>query len=746
MDSNKKKTKKSRKNKFHILSRYNIVLTVFVAIALANIYCLVRTVVVQGPKWNEKASKVLLETNLTTPLRGRILSDNGTILAANIQYYKAYIDWQAEGFAKKKFQENIDKLCDSLEIFGRKQGKNISAKEWKKILLEKHCGVDARTMARKNKRLEQNKDTAKIRDRYHILFDKLSLAEYRRMRTFPFLKDKKAYTGFNYTTYEVRQRPLAATTLNHSVGLVQEKKVGREKQRYVGDSIITHIDSVYEKHGASGLEGALDHFLYGVPGKTRKEQISNAIINWEIEPSRSGYDVVTTINIDIQDILEKELESVCQEHNAEWGTAVIMEVKTGKIKGLTNICYNKTSHKYEASQYQYAMSGVEPGSLMKVISMTLALEKGLVRNVNEVITTGKSFAYGKAKPITDSHAYSSMPVHQVIPSSSNIGMAKIILRGYEKEPWKFQEDLAKMGFFDRLNTGISSERPPVFPKLGDRNWHRVALTRMAYGYSTNIPPIYTLAFFNALANDGKFVRPHLVDHFMYDNKIDSVIETSYIREQVCSPENARKLRAMMHDVVWDNKNGTGRLAQDPYVKIAGKTGTSYVVEGKNYTSKRRLAFCGFFPYDNPQYTCIVVIQGVGGGAGAARVSGKVLKNTALKMYAKGLLGDNSDYNENNDKAERKATLHHSTKKANVNSLSSVGINQPRVASKPATKVDTIMPNVIGLPAREAIAILEKKGFAVEIEGSGVVVGQKYIPCTDTLTQEHKIKLKLGLYF
>ena len=737
----KEKKQKSKKNKFHILSRYNVVLTVFVVIALAIVYCLIRTTVFQAAAWNDKASKVLLETSFTTPMRGRILSDNGTTLAANIEYYKVFIDWQAEGFSKTKFHKEIDKLCDSLVVFGREHGKNLTAQEWKTILMHKHCGLDEVTKRRKASRLERNVDTACIRDRYHILFDRLSLSEYRRLKKFPFFHHKKAFTGFSYTSYQVRQRPLEATTLNHSIGLVRETKVPRYRERFNGDSVEVFLDSIKENHGITGLEGALDHFLYGTPGKTRKEQISDAIINWETKPAKSGYDIMTTINIDIQDILEKELESICLEYGAEWGTAILMEVHTGKIKGFTNISKNPNTNRFVASEYQYGLQRMEPGSLMKAISMTLALEKGLVR-LDESIPTGRSFAYAQGKPITDSHSQPYMTPREIIYWSSNIGMTKVILRGYERNPSGFEEDLRKMGFFDSIKTGIPYERIPKFPVLGDKNWHKIALSRMSYGYSTGIPPLYTLAFYNAIANDGVYVRPRLVDCFLHDNKVDSVVPQTNIRDRICSSQNAATMRSMLRDVVL---KGTAQCLKQSDVEIAGKTGTSYVVQKgtKNYGGSKRLAFCGFFPYDNPQYSCIVVIQG--SSVGAARSSGIVLKRTAEKMYAKGLLGKNSDYTEKNEKADRRPTLHRSSKSGSSVVMSSFGITNPKIAARPATKVDSCMPHALGLPAREAIAILEKKGFSVEIVGSGVVVNQQFIKSTDSIEPEHTVKLTLGLY-
>ncbi|MBE6310104.1 MAG: PASTA domain-containing protein [Bacteroidales bacterium] len=731
---------KKKKNKYHILSRYNIVLTIFVLVALAIVFCLVRTTWVQAPKWNEKADRILLRTKLTQPHRGQILADNGAVLAATVEYYNPYIDWQAEGFSSKKFKEGLNDLCDSLAVFSKEHGDKRTAKEWRQILMEKFCGIDERTMAIKEYRLKHGKDTTGCRHRYHILFKKLSRHEYLRIASFPFLKGKKAQTGFTYTISSQRVKPFGKTA-SLSIGQLHMDSVARTYETMSDSGKVLVTDTFAELHGITGLERALDPLLFGTHGKTKTEQLTGRIVNWETEVAQSGYDIMTTINIDIQDILEEELTKMCDECDADWGTAILMEVKTGKIKAITSLNRNK-SKDFTEHGLMHAALGYEPGSVMKVISMTLALEKGLVKNVNEIISTGHSFAYGHSRPITDAHGYSSMPVHQIIESSSNIGMAKVILRGYEKEPDKYRQDLEAMGFFEPLKTGIAWERTPRIAKLGNKNWDRVALTRMCYGYSTEIPPLCTLAFYNAIANDGKYIRPRLIDRFMHDGIVDSIVPETYIRDQVCSPENAAKVRSMLRDVVW-GKYGTAQALKDSDVEIAGKTGTCYVLKDGKYTNKKRLAFCGFFPYENPKYTCMVLISGA--NRGAARSSGFVLKNTALRMYARGLLGKNSDYNEKNSNPQKTAHVFRSANGNKSKALSDLGINNTHTVAPQAVKIDSGMPNVMGLTARDAISILENKGFSVKLNGTGVVVKQQFAHSDNDNNNKKEIILTLGLY-
>jgi cell division protein FtsI (penicillin-binding protein 3) len=257
--------------------------------------------------------------------------------------------------------------------------------------------------------------------------------------------------------------------------------------------------------------------------------------------------------------------------------------------------------------------------------------------------------------------------------------------------------------------------------LGNKNWDKLSLPRQAYGYAPTIPPLYTLAIYNAIANDGKFVRPHLFKKLSRDGEPDSIIPVTYVRKQVCSPDNAAKLRIMLRDVVW-GAHGTARhWVKDSDVVIAGKTGTAFINSGGQYGGKKRLAFCGFFPYEHPKYSCIVLMLGADRGAGAS--SGMVMKNIARKMYAHGLLGETPNYVEKPKDAKSYPTLFASMGDYVSNNIKrGLGIQAPHTYVRPK-QVEKGVPNVIGLSVREAIKILEDAGLSVSFTGSGYVAGQ-----------------------
>ncbi len=693
-------------NKQHILFRYLFVIVIILVFASMIIYNLAKTSVVHASEWNNKADSLLTRESVLHPTRGRLLSDNGSVLAANLNYYTARIDWRVEGFKKIEFKNNLDALCDSLEAFmpGKK-----TAEQWKKDL---------------SAQCEARKSSA------YPLFTGLTHSQFVRLKSFPFLNLPKTENGFYSEPTVKRVKPF---------GSMAARSIGS-----VGDDSITKT-----QHGKSGLEMALDSLLYGVPGVKRRIQLTNKIVDWESTPAVPGYDITTTINVQMQDIVENELYKMLHETDAVWGTCVLMEVQTGEIKAISNLEWSDKLQDYYEGRNN-AVLGFEPGSVMKPISMMVALEDGIVDDINATIPTG-SIMYYCGSEITDPHGGAALSPRQIIEMSSNIGMSKIVTKKYGSNPGGFRERLEQMGFFEPFNSGIGGEQEPYIAKLGRTNADRVALTRMAYGYATLIPPLRTLAIYNAIANDGKFVRPHLVKKLTRPGSdVDSIVPITYIRDQVCSPENAEKLRIMLHDVVWGAHGTARRWVQDENVEIAGKTGTAYIVKDDGtYGEEKRLAFCGFFPYKNPKYSCVVLMLRANRGAAAS--SGMVLRNIAAKMYARGLLGANSNL-DNSSTPKRDATsrtpyekspiLYSCLPKNIVNGIRNfIGAKQVKVISAPA-KIANGVPDVTGMSIREAVSCLEKVGLNVRFNGWGRVVKQS-VPAGSAFNRGASITLTLS---
>ena len=682
-------------NKRHILMRYGIVVGIMLVFSTMIASKLFKTTVVQASEWNKKAESVLTDTVPIEPERGKLLADNGSVLAANLQYYIVRIDWFTDGIKTDTLMKDIGALCDSLAAFDN----SMDAAQWKKKILQDRKNIlDAANHPAPGKKPRKNRA-------YRLFPYMLTHKEYERVRQFPFLRRPKNKNGFYYEKHNRRMKPYGDMA-SRSIGNVGE------------DSLSSSI------HGRSGLEMALDSLLYGKPGVAQSIQLTNGIVRAESVPAVKGYDITTTINVQLQDIVENELNDMCIESGADWGTCVLMEVATGEIKAISNLERNPTTGEY-VEGVNHAVLGYEPGSVVKTISMMVALEDGIVTDINAPIATGSDWMYAGRNISDRPHGAATRTPREIIETSSNIGMAKLIVKDYGQNPGGFRKRLEEMGFFEPFHSGIAGEMVPNYPVLGNKNWDKLSLTRQAYGYATTIPPLYTLAIYNAIANDGKFVRPHLFKKLSREGEPDSIIPVTYVRQQVCSPENAQKLRIMLRDVVWGSHGTARHWVQDKRVEIAGKTGTAFINAAGQYGAKKRLAFCGFFPYDKPKYSCIVLMLGADRGAGAC--SGMVLKNIALKMYARGLLGSMPDYTETvkDQPKDGKSypTLFASMADNKANNIRrGLGIEKPHTYARPQ-RIEKGVPNVIGLNVREAIKMLEDAGLNVSFTGSGMVTGQ-----------------------
>ena len=673
-----------KENRVQIMFRYAFVSLFILLLAGGISYKLFSTTVIDAEHWNALAAKQLERVDTIAPERGDILSDKGYILATNLRYYTVRVDFRCDNFKNHLYVAALDELADSMA-----------------------ANFPIRTRKEWRARLEEplKTDPAK-RPRGWPLIKDICFLDLQKIKTFPFFNiGNSNKTGMTVESVMRRSNPYGAMA-KRSVGGVGQTEKCREV------------------HGIYGLEKALDSLLYGVPGLAKKIPLTKDIVNWtDVEPV-PGYSVRTTIDIQLQEIVEQELNRVLDSCSADWGCAVLMDVKSGDIKAISNLERSKKGNGY-IEALNYAVVGFEPGSVVKPISMMIALEDGLVNNLEEVIPIGKSWAYAGGRPITDSHFNASLRVREVIEQSSNIGMARIITRGYDKKPAAFVERLRSIGFLDPMNTGIAGECTPYFRK----DPARVDLSRMCYGYASQIPPIYTLSIYNAIANGGRYVRPRLVKGLHTEN-FDSVLPVTYIRDRICSEENARKMQYMLKQVVW-GAHGTGRSLKNEKVPLAGKTGTCYSVDratGTYNTGKKRLAFCGFFPADDPQYSCIVLtFYPKRNMFGAASTSGQVMKNIALKMYSRGMLDNTSDYTADSH-PDNRALLYGTNDPGRHGTVRrAAGIKTVIHPAAPGQfKSDPkhpAVPGVTGLGLREAVVALEKQGYNVRFHGTGYVASQ-----------------------
>ncbi|MCH5224842.1 MAG: transpeptidase family protein [Muribaculaceae bacterium] len=675
--------------------RYGIVTVAFLLFGIALSVKLFHTTVVEAGAWNDRAQKELSRTVVIAPERGNLLASNGNILACNLKVYDIKLDLRHN---KVQAQNpipwaKIDSLADSLDYYFPRVSH-----------LRQHPDTFAKYSWHTKLKREFEKDPDK-RTRSLRLARKRTLEDFAQVRNFPYLKDFKG-SGYRIPVYKEERNVRI-----YPYGRMAFRSIGRVNENW----------ETGEFHGYSGLEKDLDSLLYGKPGEAKKVALTSGLANWVSEPAVRGYDILTTIDIDMQDMLEEELLNICRDSRAEWGTAILMEVATGEIKAISNIELLDDGTYGEA--LNRAVLPFEPGSVMKPISLMIAFEDGLVKSVNDYVDCSPF------QRTSDPHAPGVKNMKQVIEMSSNTGIARVIFRGYSEDPSSFHDRLSSIGFFEPMHSGIAGECVPRIRKLlpKDSRGNNITMTarhldlaRQAYGYNTEIPPLYTLSIYNALANGGRYVRPHLVRSLISEDGRDSVLPISYIRDRICTEETARKVRECIHEVVW-GPHGTARAVQDDRVEIAGKTGTAYPVERGQYnTSKRRYAFAGFFPYSNPKYSCMALVLGPS-GTSANRTSGQVVKNIALKMFSRGMLNNKSTYT---DKRAESVPVYMASEKFEPAEVDHhLGIkSHKRVKSQEHGDLARV-PNVMGMDAPTAVKLLEQRGVNVSLHGSGRVVAQ-----------------------
>lgn len=691
-----------------ILWRYGIVSFFITLLAFGIVYKLIDTTIIHAPQWNEKAGRILQTTLYVQPKRGDILACDGTVLATTLTKYDISLDYRAMARYDTLFVKKIDSLSMALaKAYPRR-----TVQEWKTYL--------GAPLAKKPSE----------RKRSHMLLKQVNYADYLDILEMPFFKNFKRGVSDKYkhglccNPREVRIMPYGSMA-RRSIGKCS--KVPTPK--FEGAS--RRADSVDVLHGYSGLEYALDSLLFGTVGTAQYITHTKGLGRQLIEAPQDGQTLVTTIDINMQDIVETELQAMLETTGADWGTCLLMEVATGDIKAISNLELDKQSGKYIEAM-NYAVRGYEPGSVMKPISMVVALEDKLAP-LNKVYKIGRSYAYAGGSPISDTHSPGELPMSRFIEYSSNIGMTKLITPAFENNLNGFRERLRELGFFDQYNTGIAGETTPYFPTLDPKAGGRVSLSRMSYGYSTRIPPLYTCAIYNAIANKGKYVKPRLVKEKIYANGKVEKLDVTYVRDSLCSQRNAKAILDMLHSVVY-GEGGTAKSLRNKTVTIAGKTGTCRIAyEGVRnpdgswkvgyMDGHYRLAFCGVFPYEDPKYTCMALISNPSPAyKGAATTSGYVVKNVAFKMYAHGMLDKNSDYNSVTNPGTT-PTIYACQQQELDAVRSTIGAERVKRIKHPEMAPKGVVPNVLGMGVREALACIEDHGCGIKAHGTGRAIRQ-----------------------
>jgi len=514
-----------------------------------------------------------------------------------------------------------------------------------------------------------------------------------------------------------------------------------------------------------GIEGAYDHELSGVVGVRLMQRLSGNVwmpvnTNNEVEP-RDGNEVVTTIDINLQDVAENALLKQLSRHNAHHGTAILMEVQTGEVKAIVNLERDKEGRYRELYNYGIGES-TEPGSTFKLPVLMAALEDKVV-SLDDTIDTGNGRIryYDKTIKDTKKGGYGKITVKQVFELSSNVGMSKIINENYKGRESQFINRLYAMGLNEKLNVEIKGEGSPYIQYPGDKYWSGLSLPMISHGYEVRMTPLQILTFYNAVANNGKMVKPGFVREIRYHGERIRKFDPKVINPSICSDETIRKVREMLEGVV---ENGTAYNLRNDNFKIAGKTGTAQIANEK-YGYKQgsevsyQASFVGYFPAENPKYSCIVVINSPTSSIYYGNlVAGPVFKEIADKVYATSLFRDEQQYFIIPDAYDPPYTKH-----GNLDDLKSVfeqfniaTINDDIISEWVATvKQDStilfkpldmrkgIMPNVKEMGLRDALYILENMALKVEVKGYGKVLRQSIVPGTK-ISPGSKVLLEMSM--
>ncbi|MBR5030286.1 MAG: transpeptidase family protein [Muribaculaceae bacterium] len=692
------------------------VLLIYVLMLVVGVAIVAKIIVIQTvdrEELLEQARKADIRIVSVPAVRGNIFSKNGTLLATTIPVFDIHFDPVA--VPQDRFDKEIGALSDSLARMLNTHTKSQY--------------VSMFTKARNNNK------------RYVKVARKIKMDEYERLKTFPIFREKLGN------------------------GLIADKQLVRE--RPYGDIAMRVIGYVNYNDTLNpvkvGLEGAYDTCLSGRDGVQMRRRINGgrfidvpASVN--VTPS-NGKDIYTSIDAKIQDVAEESLRRCLDENKAQQGCVIMMDVKSGFIEVMASLRYNEKKKKYEES-YNFAIAeNVEPGSTFKAITMTALLENDPNFNINRVLnlgTTGKMKFHNRV--MTDSHVVGEghPTVKQCFWESSNIAFAYLTTEAFESNPQRFIDLIYKTKINEPLNLDIKGEGKPYIKSTSSRLWSKVSLPWMSIGYEETVTPITLLTYYNAIANNGKMVKPQFVKEIRRGNEVVKTFDTIVINEKIASDRTIKTLQSLLRGVV---ENGTAKLLKSCAFPVAGKTGTAQIAQNGNYNKKNYTAsFVGYFPADDPKYTCIVVISNpMGGKYYGASVSAPVFKEIAEKVYATelGITDETANYPANADKYTKASMAYYEDvndycSMAGVRMVDSeLGSEWVKVSHsvnggvtiKNVELNDDVVPDLTGMNVMDAVYLIESMGWKVSFSGRGLVESQS-VKAGTKLEKGKTISLKL----
>src|SRR5690554_180993 len=651
---------------------------VFLGMVLVSMLVLWKLSVIQfrdGEKWRSQADSLMIRDEVVAANRGNVYSAGGSLLATSIPKYNIFFDPTTS--SDENFEKYIKPLSDSLaKMLGKKTSGQYEANF---------------------RRLRSNKKS------YTPIVNRLSYTEYIRIKSFPLFNLGKFRGGLIVDQIQVREFPM---------GMIANRTIGYER-----------VDSEGYKT-RKGIEGAFSDYLTGKDGKRKVQRMAKSL--WKpisddnlIEP-QDGYDVVTTIDVYIQDIAHHALLSSLEYYAADHGTVVVMETETGHIKAISNL--GKTSDGNYRETINYAVvEAHDPGSTFKLASYLVLLDSGKVDTATIYDTHGGIVNFGSAR-VRDSNnrGYGKISFGRAFEVSSNTVITQAANQAFKDNPKAFTDKLESFGFNSTLGLDLKGEPKSYIPVPGDKNSSKIALPWMAYGYGIMVTPLQTLTLYNAVANNGEMVRPQFVKEIRNVNETVKVFDKSVINPQIVSSKTIGEMQQLLKNVV---ERGTGKRLYSKEFSMAGKTGTAQMNYGRGRENMYYASsFVGYFPADNPKYSCIVVIhKATQHSYYGGDVAGPVFKRIAQKIFT-----DVPSLKEIKD----------------IETPSQEAVKSYKEYYAEVKQSGNIMPSVVGLHAMDAIALLENLGVKVVTQGFGKVKKQS-IPQGSQISKQTTVILELS---
>lgn len=662
---------------------------------------------VEGDKWAKLSEEINFDYKKVKATRGNIYSDNGSLLATSLPFYKVAID---PTLAKS---ETFKAGVDSLSYLLARYYKDRPSSEYKQML----------------------KDARAAGKQYIVLNRKqINYQTKKEMMTWPIFREGRYKGGVIFEKMDVRYRPFSNLS-RRTVGFVNEDGKG------------------------AGLEYSFDAVLGGQDGEALFQKIAGGtwkpVFDGNNTKAVDGLDIHTTIDINLQDVAETSLYRAMKLHNADEGTVVVMEVKTGHIKAISNLSSDGHGEFYE--KFNHAVGGsIEPGSTFKLVTMIALLEDTNLQLGDSINTGNGEYTFYNRK-VKDHHegGFGKISVQQAFELSSNVAMAKLTDKYFGTKPSKFIEHVDRLKLSKPLGLQVTGEAYPKMTRPSDKNWSGITLPWMAYGYGLEITPLHTLTLYNAVANDGKMIKPVFVTAVSKADKVKQDFETEPITGKICSNKTLNQLRLLLEGVV---ESGTAMNLKNAHYRIAGKTGTAQILQNGRYEKRYITSFVGYFPAHAPKYSAIVLIKNPRGFYQYGNnVAGPVFKDIADNIYSRDInLHLAMEKKQSLEpgvfpiiragKQDELTMLSNELGVSNHSATEEEWIKAAKNGSSVVWKKNAVVkdhvPDVLGMTFRDAVYLLEKSGLRVSFEGKGRVTNQSLPPGT-RISKGSIINLRLG---